>query len=215
MRELLPGVWHWTAPHPNLGGAHVSSYWLEESGVLIDPLLPPDGIEWFESRTNAPSAIVLANRHHYRDSGRLHERYGVDVHVPAAGMHQFTHGEPVVPYRAGDQLPGGLIAVSVGGLSPDDSGLYLASASALWLADTIVRAPEDPGDPIGWVVDSLMDDPPETKRELLAAFRRILDEIAFENLMLAHGLPLIGDGHLALEELVGAGGRTAERAFDF
>ena len=39
MQEVLQGIWHWTADHPNLGIV-VSSYWLEEGGVLIDPLVP-------------------------------------------------------------------------------------------------------------------------------------------------------------------------------
>ena len=113
---------------------------------------------------------MLANRHHYRDCGAINECFGCQVHVPAAGMHAFTHGEPVVPYEPGDELPGGLVAVEVGALSPDDGGLYLESGSALWLADTLVRAPTDPDSRIGWVADSLMDDPQETKGGMLAAF---------------------------------------------
>jgi hypothetical protein len=58
-----------------------------------------------------------------------------------------------------------------------------------------------------------MDDPPETKRGLLAAFTRVLDEFEFQNLLLAHGLPLIGNGRAELEEFVSSGGRTATGAF--
>ena len=54
-----------------------------------------------------------------------------------------------------------------------------------------------------------MDDPPATKRSLLAAFARLLDELHFEHVLLAHGDPLIGDGRVQLEELVATGGRTA------
>ena len=39
MDEILPGIWHWTTPNPSIGGTLVSSYWLDESGVFIDPLL--------------------------------------------------------------------------------------------------------------------------------------------------------------------------------
>jgi hypothetical protein len=213
MEEILPGIWHWAVPNPSIGGALVSSYWLD-SGVFVDPLPPPDvELEWFAERPTPPTAVVLANRHHYRASALLHERFGCQVHVPATGLYQFTNGEPVVGYAPRDTMPGGLGAVEVGALSPDDGGLYLASASAIWLADTVVRSMTDPESGIGWVPDSLMDDPPLTKRRLLAAFTRVLDEFEFEHLLLAHGLPLVSDGRRKLEQLVRDGGRTASDAF--
>jgi hypothetical protein len=213
MKEILPGIWHWTTPRRSLGGTHVSSYWLDNAGVLINPMIPEEGIEWFAKRATEPTAIVLCNRHHYRDSGRFHERFGCDVHAPATGMHQFTAGQPVVPYQPGDKLPGDLVAVEVGALSPDDWGLYSADSKALWLGDTIVREPTNPDAEIGWVVDQLMDEPPKTKQGLIDAFTRILAEYDFEHLLLAHGLPLIGDGRAKLEEFVRTGGRTAAKAF--
>lgn len=214
MDEILPGIWHWTTPNPNIGGTLVSSYWLDEPGVFIDPLLPEDaGIAFFEARPTPPQAVVLVNRHHYRDSGRICERFGCEAHVPNAGMHRFTDGEPVVGYQSGDELPGGLRPFVIGSLSPDEDGLYLESASAIWVADTVVRSPTDPAARIGWVPDSLMDDPDQTKSGLLQAFSEVLDDYEFEHLLPAHGLPLIGNGRSELEELVRAGGRTAPGAF--
>jgi hypothetical protein len=213
MREVLPDIWHWTTPNPGIGGILVSSYWLDSTGVLIDPLIPEEGIEWFADRPKRPGAIVLDNRHHYRDSGQLCERFGCKVSVPAAGMHEFTDDQPVVPYEPGDILAGDLLAVHVGALSPDDGGLYLESSQALWLADTVVRSPNNPNSQIGWVPDQLMDDPPQTKRRLIEAFTGLLDELEFEHLLLAHGLPLIGDGRAQLEAFVESGGGTATDAF--
>ena len=54
-----------------------------------------------------------------------------------------------------------------------------------------------------------MDDPPATKRGLLAACERLLEELDFEHLLLAHGGPVIGDGRELLQDLVDCGGRTA------
>jgi hypothetical protein len=214
MYQILPGIWHWTTPNRNIGGTPVSSYWLDEPGVFIDPLLPEDaGIAFFESRPTPPRAVVLANRHHYRDSGRISERFGCQVHVPTAGLHRFTDGEPVVGYEPGDELPGGLRPFVIGSLSPDEDGLYLESAAALWVADTIVRSPTDAASRIGWVADSLMDDPEETKDGLLQAFSEVLADYEFEHLLLAHGLPLVGNGRSELEQLVREGGRTASDAF--
>jgi hypothetical protein len=214
MNEILPGVWHWTTPNPSIGGTPVSSYWLDAGGVLIDPLLPAEaGESWLETRSNAPQAVVLTNRHHYRDSERIHARFDCPVLVPAAGLHQFTDDQPVVGYQPGDELPGGLVAFTIGALSPDEGGLWLQSPSAIWVGDTLVRSATDPASPVGWVIDSLMDDPPATKAALVGAFERVLAEHPFDHLMLAHGLPLIGDGRSELERLVREGGRTAIDAF--
>jgi hypothetical protein len=54
-----------------------------------------------------------------------------------------------------------------------------------------------------------MDDPPETKRRLLDVFARVLRDLDFEHVLLAHGGPLVGDGRAQLQELISSGGRTA------
>src|SRR5437868_5226530 len=105
MNEILPAIHHWRARHPNIG-VEVDSYWLEDGGVLIDPLVPPDvGLEWFAERATPPQAVVLSNRHHYRHSGR----WGVPVHCIRAGLHEFEGTDrEVSAFDFGDQLPGGL-----------------------------------------------------------------------------------------------------------
>ncbi|MEW6582334.1 MAG: hypothetical protein AB1416_06200 [Actinomycetota bacterium] len=209
MREVLPGVFHWSAVHPKIGMA-VSSYWLEDGGVLIDPLVPPDaGIEWFGARATPPAAILLTNRHHYRDSARFHEAFGCPVHCTRAGLHEFTHGEPVIPFDPGDALPGGVVAHEVGGLCPDETALHIPACGAVAFADGVVRGgPQGTAGPLGFVPDAYMDDPPGTKHHLLHAFARLLAELDFTHLLLAHGGPVIGDGRTRLQELVDRGGRT-------
>jgi hypothetical protein len=206
VREILPGVFHWTTPHPKIR-IDVSSYWLDEDGVLIDPLVPADGgLDWFTGRPTPPTAVLLSNRHHYRDSARYAETFGCAVHCNAAGLHEFTHGEVVEGFVPGDRLPGGVMACEVGGICPDESALFLPEHRAIALADGVVRV--DAG-AIGWVPDVLMDDPPGTKQALLAAYASLLEELDFDHLLLAHGEPLVGDGRALLEELVSSGGRTA------
>lgn len=210
MRGVLPGVFHWTAIHPRIL-IEVSSYWLEDGGVLIDPLIPPDaGLEWFADRPTPPAAIVLSNRHHYRDSARFVEKFGSPVYCRRTGLHEFTHGEPVTGFDPGDILPGGLVAYEIGGLCPDETALYLPAKRAVAFADGVVRGgPQGHPGPLGFVPDTLMDDPPETKRHLLDAFARVLRDLDFEHVLLAHGGPLAGDGRAQLQELVSCGGRTA------
>jgi hypothetical protein len=44
---------------------------------------------------------------------------------------------------------------------------------------------------------------------LLEGLTRLLAELDFEHVLLAHGSPLIGDGRERLQGLLDAGGRTA------
>jgi hypothetical protein len=210
MHEVLPGVFHWTARHPKIG-AEVSSYWLEGQGVLFDPLVPRDqGLDWFAAREVEPTAILLSNRHHYRDSTRFVERFGCSVQCNAAGLHEFTDGEPVRGFEIGDILPGGVVACEVDAICPDETALHVRAKRALVMADAVVRGGQHgQGGPLGFVPDSLMDDPPATKRGLLDACERLLAELDFEHLLLAHGGPVIGDGRELLQDLVDSGGRTA------
>jgi hypothetical protein len=209
MREVLPRVFHWTAPHPRIG-IEVSSYWLDEAGVLLDPLVPPgEGLDWFAARPVEPEAIVLSNRHHYRESDRFAARFGCAVHCNTAGLHEFSDGR-VEGFEIGDVLPGALVACEVGAICPDETALHLPEQGALLVADGIVRGgPHAQEQGLGFVPDSLMDDPPATKAGLLAAYARLLAERDFTHLLLAHGGPLIEDGREQLQELVDSGGRTA------
>jgi hypothetical protein len=207
MREVLPGVFHWTTRHPRIGIA-VSSYWLDRAGVLIDPLVPADGgLDWFAGRVRRPQAVLLSNRHHYRDSGRFAETFGCSVHCNRAGLHEFTRGERVEAFGPGDTIAGGVVACEVGGLCPDETAFHLPEERAVAVADGLVRGGR--GGPLGFVPDVLMDDPPATKQALLDAYSRLLERLDFEHVLLAHGDPLIGDGRTQLEALVATGGRTA------
>jgi hypothetical protein len=211
MNEVLPGVFHWTAHHPKIH-VQVSSYWLDWSGVLFDPVVPPEsGLDWFAERSVTPALVLLSNRHHYRESGRFVERFGCPVRCNSTGLHEFTGGEVVEGFDVGDELAGGaVLACELDAICPDDTALYLPRQRALVIADGVVRGGPPGGDgPVGFVPDVLMDDPPATKRALLDACARLLGELDFEHLLFAHGGPAIGDGRTLLQDLVDCGGRTA------
>jgi hypothetical protein len=210
MREILPGVHHWETLHPRIQ-LYVSSYWLEDGGVLLDPLIPEDvGIDWFANRSQEPGTVILTNRHHLRESVIFRETFGCRILCNRAGLWDFTEGEPVEGFDPPALLPGDVKALELGGICPDDTALHVEHAAAMAFADGIVRGGPDGGDgPLGFVPDSLMDDPPATKRALLDGLGRLLESVQFENVLLAHGAPLIGDGRERVQELVDAGGRTA------
>ena len=198
MREILPGVFHWTAVHPRIQ-MEVSSYYVQEPGVLLDPLLPPEGADWFRDRVE-PRHILLTNRHHYRHSAELERLFGCTVWCNKEGMHEFTHAEIVRPFSAGDLLPGGIESHEVGALCPDETALRIPIAGgALAIADGIVRIEDGP---LMFVPDQLLgEEPDEIRRGLKAAYARLLD-LPFDHLLFAHGLPWIDGGKQALREFV-------------
>ena len=198
MQEIAPGIWHWIALHPRIK-IEVSSYYLPAEGVLIDPLVPTGGLDWFEEH-GPPMDVLLTNRHHYRETGRFVERFGVTVHCVREGLHEFTHGERVEPFELGDELPGEVVAYSVGAICPDETALHIPAREALALADGAVRW--EAGGPLVFVPDGLMDDPPETKEGLRDSYRR-LAKLDFQHLLLAHGEPFVGNGRDVLAEFTG------------
>src|SRR5437660_4353667 len=86
VREISPGIWHWTARHEHIG-VEVSSYYFISARVVIDPMVPPDGLEWLEEH-GPPRDVLLTNRHHDRHAWRLHERFGCTVHCVRNGLHE-------------------------------------------------------------------------------------------------------------------------------
>jgi hypothetical protein len=186
MKEIAPGIWHWKAKHPKIG-VEVSSYFLSGPRVLLDPMAPDDVPDRLED-LGPPAQILLTNRHHYRDCQKLHERFGCGIRAPRPGMHEFGEDQPVEPYDFGEALADGAItAHEVGGICPDDAALYMSSASALAVADGVISY-----DGLRFVPDNLMDEPEQTKEELRAAYRGLAAELAFDNLLPAHGEPVIG-----------------------
>ena len=197
MQEIVPGVWHWSIRHEHIGMA-VSSYYLASERVAIDPMIPPEGLEWFE-RHGAPEHVLLTNRHHDRHAWRLREAFGVTVHAVRCGVHELEGRGPVEPFDFGDALPGGVTALEVDAICPDETALHVPAHGALACADGVVRWRG--GDDLGFVPDWLMDEPELTKAQLRDAYRRLLP-LDFDTLLLAHGDPVIGGGRDALRALV-------------
>lgn len=201
MNEIRPGVFHWTVRHEGIG-FDVSSYLLAAEGVLLDPMVPAEGLGWFE-RHGAPGQILLTNRHHYRHSGRFVEAFGCTVRCHRAGLHEFTRGEVVEPFEFGDTLPGGLVACEVGAICPEETAFSSAAHRLVAFADGIVRM--DPRGPLGFVPDFLLgDDPERVKAGLRASVGKLLD-LDFDTVLLAHGDPLVGDGKDLLEAFLRTG----------
>jgi hypothetical protein len=210
MKEILPGIWHWTRVHEKIR-IPVHSCYLEEKRVLIDPMAPKADLDWFRKH-GPPEHVLLTNRHHYRHSGRFQKAFGVTVHCHREGLHEFTHGERVEPFEFGDELPGGILALEVGVLCPEETALYVtrgtprkkaggaaSGGDVLAFGDALIR---DEDGKLGFVPDQYMgEDPKAVKRGLKTAFRRLAKR-PFEHLLMAHGEPIVGKGKKALERFL-------------
>jgi hypothetical protein len=199
IRELLPGVFHWTAIHPRIR-APVDSYFVESGGTLLDPVVPREGLEWFE-RLRRPAQIVLTNRHHLRHGERFAEAYGCPIRCSRPGLHEFRGGPRVEGFDVGDELAAGITAHELDAICPDDTALHIRTAggSALAFADGLTR-PRGGG--LRFVPGFLMgEDPAAVRAGLRESLRRLL-ELDFDHLLFAHGDPLIGDGKAALRRFL-------------
>ena len=199
MQEIAPGLWHWTAAHEVIG-IDVSSYYLAAERVILDPMLPAEGLEWFEAR-GEPEHALLTNRHHDRHAWRLHEAFGCTVHCIRNGLHELDGRGPVEAFDFGDELPGGAIALEVDAICPDETALHIPRHRALACADGVVRW--SGREELAFVPDRYMDEPDRTKAGLRDAYRRLLG-LDFELLLLAHGEPVTRDAKDALSAFVGA-----------
>jgi glyoxylase-like metal-dependent hydrolase (beta-lactamase superfamily II) len=197
MREVTDGVFHWRVRHPRIG-IEVDSHFVSGSGTAIDPLLPAEGIEWFDDR--GVERVVLSNRHHLRQAPELVARFGCPILCHEAGLHEFEGGPEVRGFAFGERLADDVVALEMDAICPDDTVLRIESGGgALLFADSVIHYGE-----VGFVPDDLIGaDAEGVKRQIRERCAALLDE-EFEHLLFAHGEPLPGGGREALRRFVAA-----------
>lgn len=193
LREIFPGVLHWTALNENIN-ARVSSYYVEPAGVLVDPMLPEEGVRAFDGRTK-PQQVVLTSGNHTRHAEQLAEAFGCPIVTSREGAERIGGALAVETYGDGDDVAPGVRAVHVGVLSPDEYALHITvTEGALAIADGVNHY----ADTLGFFSDGLLGDDPEAVKEGLKRRFRTLLERDFEHLLFAHGDPIVGNGKTAL-----------------
>jgi hypothetical protein len=186
IHEILPGVLHWTARHPSSGWESASHYLVEE-GILIDPIAPPEGLEWFDGREIGE--ILLTNRHHTRSAFDLQDRLHLVIRAPRTGMYELP-ADRVEPYEFGEVLTAGIRPHAISETWPDETALEIPAHRAVAIADGVINY-----DGLEFVSDYLLGDDPEAERRRLRdGFARLAAEVDFDHLLLAHGSPILGDG---------------------
>jgi hypothetical protein len=197
MEEIVDGVFHWKATHPKIK-IEVGSHFVAGSGTAIDPLMPDEGIEWFEER--GVERIVLSTRHHLRHAPELAERFGCPILCHESGLYEFD-GPDVEGFTFGDRLAEDVVALEMDAISPDDTVLRIeAGGGALLFADALINR-----DGLGFVPDRMLGDDPEgVKRRVRERCAALLEEEQFEYLLFAHGDPLLARGREPLQAFAAA-----------
>jgi len=197
MEEVVPGVWHWTAMHPRIG-QQVHSHWIADSRVVLDPMVPPEGMPAFDP---APERVVLTNRHHLREGGVFADELGgIPILGPEAGMHEFGEDDPPVgAYVVGDEIAPEVTVKEMGAIALDDHVLHIRSRGEGLLAfgDAIIVWEGE----LAFVPDFLMDEPETVKKDTVERAVPLL-ALDFDHLLFAHGDPVIGRGRTALAEFM-------------
>ena len=197
MREVLPGVHDWTAVHEKLGFP-VHSHAVR--GTLVDPMLPEQGgIDAL--RALEPERIVLTNRHHDRNAQEIADALGVPVLCHRDGLHEFEQ-KPLdpSPYEDGEEVAPGIRAYELVEGWFGECALHVQDAQLAIIADTVTHE----GEQLGFPPDQFLGDDPEAEKEHLRGGVRRLLELDFDNLLFAHGSPLVGGAKAALAEFVQA-----------
>jgi hypothetical protein len=212
VEEIAPGLWHWTAPHPDWKPASrgndglgwdqiVSSYALvaDDDLVLIDPLVPADEADatrfWKaldrDVGAHGAPAIVISVWWHARSAKEIADRYpGTTIWGPAdapKGKVPATH-----TYQTGDELPAGIRAHDAG--MAGERALYLPSHRALVFGDAVL-------DGVRLLPESWLDKG-ETRTDVADALRPLLDE-EIDLLLLTHGGPVRDDARARLDRALG------------
>jgi glyoxylase-like metal-dependent hydrolase (beta-lactamase superfamily II) len=211
--ELVPGLWRWTAPHPDWspesdeGGEgwarDVGCLYLEapDTVVLFDPLAPADDAErdrfWRALDRDVeglgPPHVLLTVFWHTRSAQEILDRYeGARVWAHESAMKKV--GERVRytdTFALGDPLPGGVVALDA--LRAEEVMYWLPEQRALVTGDVILGA-RDGGVrvcPDSWLPKEA--DPAKFR----AALRQALD-LPVEHVLVSHGEPVLGGGREAL-----------------
>jgi glyoxylase-like metal-dependent hydrolase (beta-lactamase superfamily II) len=190
--ELRPGLWRWTGRYDDWKGevASVALVSAEEL-VLIDPLLAGEQWEQLERGLDDRRLSVLLTIHwHARSAAEVAARFpGARVWAHSRNRAAIGRRVPVTDvFRAGDDLPGGLVALEARPRS--EVLLWEPRSRALIVGDALLGDGEKGTGlhtcPASWLPESTdLDD-------LRASLRPALD-LPVESILTSHGAPVLTD----------------------
>jgi glyoxylase-like metal-dependent hydrolase (beta-lactamase superfamily II) len=194
VQELRPGLWRWTAMHPEWEhaenwGPDVASVYAElpQAVVVIDPLVPADEDEQFWSaldrdveRLGRPVHVLLTVHWHERSVAAVLDRY---------------HATLWRPEEKGE-LPEGVQAEIVHGGDWVEALFYLEPHRALVAGDLLIGANGGIEFPVFWFPKGEQE---WAENTLKPELRERLKKLATDLVLVSHGDPVLTDGRAALD----------------
>jgi glyoxylase-like metal-dependent hydrolase (beta-lactamase superfamily II) len=195
VQELRPGLWRWTATHPEWEhaehwGPEVGSVYAElpDALVMVDPLVPQDEEDRFwealdrdVERVGKPVHVLLTVHWHERSVATVLDRYKATLWRP----------------EEKGQLPAGVHAEVVKGSDWVEALFFLEPHRALIAGDLLIG--KDGGGielPVRWFPKGEQD---WAEQELKPELRKRLGGLPVELVVVSHGEPVLEDGAAALE----------------
>jgi hypothetical protein len=177
VQELRPGLWSWTAPHPDWTegeewGPDVRSYAYDSGAclVLFDPISPPSLVEGLIEAQEV--GVVLTAEWHRRSADECVERYGA---------HLFSFDE---------EPPADVVRVPTD--YDAEVAYWLPRHRALVVGDSFTAEDEFRLQD-GWL-------PPGVTREQMVAGLAPLLELPVQHVLVSHGNPILENGSALLRE---------------
>jgi len=195
VQELRPGLWRWTAAHPEWEhaehwGPEVGSVYAElpDALVMVDPLVPQDEEDRFwealdrdVERVGKPVHVLLTVHWHERSVATVLDRYKATLWRP----------------EEKGQLPAGVHAEVVKGSDWVEALFFLEPHRALIAGDLLIG--KNGGGielPVRWFPKGEQD---WAEQELKPELRKRLAGLPVELVVVSHGEPVLEDGAAALE----------------
>jgi glyoxylase-like metal-dependent hydrolase (beta-lactamase superfamily II) len=204
LRELRPGLWRWTAFHPE---------WKEDVGsvaydgpdtlVLIDPLLDTgDALDGLVARVGKPVTVLVTVFWHTRSASLLADRHDARVLAPSGGKAAVRRRAPTTEaFGPGDALPG---VEALPTARANEVVYWIPAHRAVVPGDVLLGAPGGSVRlcPASWLPAS------KTLDDLAGSLRPLL-ELPVTRVLVSHGEPVLRNGRAALERALA--GQTAAR----
>jgi glyoxylase-like metal-dependent hydrolase (beta-lactamase superfamily II) len=194
VQELRPGLWRWTASHPEWDhaenwGPDVGSVYAElpDALVIVDPLVPDDEEEGFWSaldkdveRLGKPVLVLLTVHWHERSVAAVLDRYKASLWRPEEKI----------------ELPQGIEPIVVKGSDWSEAMFFLEPHRALVVGDLLIGSNGGIEFTVTWFPKAEQD---WARDELKPKLHERLGALPIELVVVSHGDPVMHDARTALE----------------
>lgn len=191
--QIAPGLRRWTAWHDHweedVGALALET---DEGLILVDPIEPPAALR------NPQHALVTVYWHG-RAAARIGARH-IWASARSARPLQNRGIEVTDPFRAGDDLPGGIVAFQTARSA--EVVYWLPDQRALAVGDVLLGAgakPRATPDALRLCPERWLGS--RTHEDLRRSLRPLL-ELPVEHVLVSHGEPVLSDGARALRAVL-------------